>query len=151
MKDNKKYTPPVKRRSGFTLVEIMVVVVIIGLLATVVGISVRGQSAQAKITVTRTQIANIEQALELYHVNNGFFPTTEQGLGALVRRPATEPIPNNYPKGGYMKNLPKDGWNREFIYICPGEAGEYDIISLGADGREGGENDSADITNASGN
>ncbi|MDR3255220.1 MAG: type II secretion system major pseudopilin GspG [Synergistaceae bacterium] len=135
------------KRGGFTLVEIMVVVVIIGLLATIVALNVRDSGEEARRTTTRAQISNIEQALELYHLNNGFFPTTDQGLQALVEKATTPPAPNNFPRGGYMKQLPKDGWKRDFIYKCPGDRGEYDIISLGADGKEGGEEFNADITN----
>jgi general secretion pathway protein G len=136
-----------RKRKGFTLVEIMVVVVIIGLLAALVVPQLTGRADQAKVTTTRTQIAGIEQSLELYQLDNGAFPTTDQGLEALVEKPTAPPEPINYPRGGYMKKLPKDAWKREFIYICPGEKGEYDIISLGADGREGGEEVNADITN----
>jgi general secretion pathway protein G len=136
-----------KKRSGFTLVEIMVVVVIIGLLATVVAVNVGYQSNEARITTTRVSIASIESALELYHLNNGFYPTTDQGLKALLEKPSTPPVPNNYPKGGYVKKAPYDGWKRDFIYRCPGTKGEYDIISLGGDGAEGGEDANADISN----
>ncbi|MDR0648946.1 MAG: type II secretion system major pseudopilin GspG, partial [Synergistaceae bacterium] len=136
-----------KKRSGFTLVEIMVVVVIIGLLATVVAVNVSRQSDEARITTTRVSIASIENALELYHLNNGFYPTTDQGLKALVEKPSSAPVPNNYPKGGYVKKPPKDAWKRDFLYYCPGTKGEYDIISLGADGVEGGEDAGADISN----
>jgi general secretion pathway protein G len=127
----------------------MVVVVIIGLLAALVGPRVIGQSEAAKVTAAKTQIKSFEQALELFHLNNGFFPTTAQGLRALVEKPAIRPEPMNYQKGGYInaRSVPKDQWGNDFIYICPGENGDYDIISLGADGREGGTDAAADITN----
>ncbi|MDR3354650.1 MAG: type II secretion system major pseudopilin GspG [Synergistaceae bacterium] len=138
-----------KRRSGFTLVEIMVVVVIIGMLAAIIGPRLSDNTDQARITSTKTQITQIENVLQMFHINNGFFPTTEQGLRALIEKPTIPPEPKNFPRGGYMnsKSLPKDAWGNEFIYKCPGENGDYDIISLGADGKEGGEGKNADITN----
>ena len=138
---------PKRKRKGFTLVEIMVVVVIIGLLSALVVPRFIGQSDEAKVTTTRAQISSIESALELFHLNNGFFPTTDQGLMALVEKPTTPPEANNYPQGGYMKKLPQDAWKRDFIYTSPSEKGEYEIKSLGADGREGGDGATADITN----
>lgn len=139
-----------RRRSGFTLVEIMVVVVIIGMLAALVGPRLMGQTDEARITNTRVQIKNIEQALQLYQLHNGNFPTTAQGLDALVKAPTIPPVPRNYAKGGYLnaKSVPKDAWGNDFIYISPGENGtEYDIISYGRDGREGGSGVDADISN----
>ena len=138
-----------RKRSGFTLVEIMVVVVIIGMLAALVGPRLMGQSDEARITTTRTQIKNIEQALELFHLNNGFFPTTDQGLIALIQKPTMPPEPRNYPNGGYLnaKSVPKDAWGNDFIYLCPGDEGDYDVVSYGKDGREGGEGVNADISN----
>ncbi len=135
------------KRGGFTLVEIMVVVVIIGLLAALIGPRVIGQSETAKIKATQTQISQLTQALELYHLDNGFYPTTDQGLEALVEKPSTSPEPKNYAKGGYLqkKKLPKDGWGNDFIYICPGQHGDFDILSYGSDGKEGGEGGAADI------
>ena len=125
----------------------MVVVAIIGMLATLAVTKIMGNVATAKVTTTQTKIAQIEQALELYNLHNGFCPTTEQGLKALIEKPVTSPVPENYQKGGYLKEMPKDGWNREFIYICPGTKNEFDIISLGADGKEGGEDTNKDLTN----
>ena len=141
--------PAKNARRGFTLVEIMVVVVIIGMLAALVGPKVIGNTDQAKRTTTTTQIKNFEQALELYHLHNGFFPTTDQGLIALIEKPTMQPEPKNYAKGGYLKAkaVPKDPWGNDYVYLCPGREGEYDIISYGADGREGGEDGNADITN----
>ena len=136
-------------RRGFTLVEIMVVVVIIGLLAALVGPRLIGQSDAAKRTAARTQIKQFEQSLELFHLNNGFFPTTDQGLQALIEKPTMQPEPKNYQKGGYLnaKALPKDPWGNDYVYLCPGKDGDYDIVSYGADGREGGEETNKDITN----
>jgi general secretion pathway protein G len=137
------------KHGGFTLVEIMVVVVIIGMLAALVGPRLMGQTDEARITNTRVQIKNLEQTLELFHLQNGFFPTTDQGLIALIEKPTMPPIPRNYPNGGYLnaKSVPSDAWGNEFIYLCPGEQGDYDIISYGRDGNEGGEGVNADITN----
>jgi len=137
------------KKRGFTLVEIMVVVVIIGLLAALIGPRLVGQSEVAKITAAKTQIKNFEQSLELYHLNNGFFPTTNQGLDALITKPTMPPEPKNYQNGGYLRAraVPKDPWGSEYIYICPGENGDYDIISFGSDGKEGGQDGAADISN----
>ena len=135
------------KRRGFTLIEIMVVVVIIGLLSALVGPRLIGQSEEAKVKTTRTQISQLEQVLGLFHLDNGFYPTTEQGLAALVTRPTTPPEPLNYKKNGYMKKTPKDSWGREFIYECPGRHGDFDLLSYGADGQEGGEDSKADLTN----
>ena len=134
-----------KRHAGFTLIEIMIVVVIIGMLSALVGPRLIGQSDEAKIKTTKIQISQLEQVLGLFQLDNGFFPTTEQGLAALVKAPTLPPEPMNYKQGGYMKKVPKDAWGREFIYICPGQHGDFDIISYGSDGAEGGEGNAKDI------
>lgn len=139
--------PQLKKRRGFTLIEIMVVVVIIGLLSALVGPRLMGQSDEAKRKTTQTQISQLEQVLGLYYLDNGFYPTTQQGLQALLTAPSTPPEPLNYKKGGYMKKMPKDAWGREFIFVQPGEHGDFDIISYGADGQEGGDGANADIVN----
>lgn len=136
-----------KRRSGFTLVEILVVVVILGLLATLVIPRVVGRGEEAKRTATVVQIRALEQALDLYKLDNGFYPTTEQGLEALVSKPSGMPEPMNFRKDGYMKKVPVDPWGRPYVYRSPGEHGETDILSFGPDGAEGGEEDDRDITN----
>ena len=136
-----------KKRRGFTLIEIMVVVVIIGLLSALVGPRLIGQSEEAKKKTTFTQISQLDQVLGLFHLDNGFYPTTDQGLDALVKQPTSPPEAINYKKGGYMKKVPKDAWGRDFIYVCPGEHGDYDISSYGPDGQEGGEDKNKDITN----
>ena len=136
-----------KRRSGFTLVEILVVVVILGLLATLVIPRVIGRGEEAKRTATLVQIRALEQALDLYKLDNGFYPTTEQGLEALVSKPSGMPEPMNFRKDGYMKKVPVDPWGRPYVYRSPGEHGETDILSFGPDGAEGGEEDDRDITN----
>jgi general secretion pathway protein G len=136
-----------KRRSGFTLVEILVVVVILGLLATLVIPRVVGRGEEAKRTATLVQIRSLEQALDLYKLDNGFYPTTEQGLEALVAKPAGTPEPRNYRDDGYMKKVPMDPWGRPYVYRSPGEHGETDLFSFGPDGAEGGEGRNSDITN----
>jgi general secretion pathway protein G len=134
-------------RSGFTLIEIMVVVVILALLAALVGPKIMGRTDDAKIQTTKTQIRSLESALKLYKLDNGVYPTTEQGLNSLVTKPAVGVIPKNYKEGGYVesKNVPKDGWGNDFLYVSPGEHGDYDLYSYGADGVKGGEGKNADI------
>ena len=139
----------ISKKRGFTLVEIMVVVVIIGMLAALIGPRLMGQTDTAKITSARTQIKNFEQALELFYLNNGFFPTTEQGLTALISKPTMAPEPKNYQAGGYLraKSVPKDPWGNDYIYLSPGDNSEYDIISLGPVGGSSGQGGTERITN----
>ena len=125
------------KRSGFTLVEILVVVVILGMLAALVVPNIIGSTDEAKRTATSVQIGQIEQALDIYRLHNGFYPTTEQGLEALVTKPSSNPQPKKYQEGGYMKKIPMDPWGNPFIYRSPGEKGVIDIISCGPDGDEG--------------
>lgn len=132
-------------RAGFTLIEIMVVIVILGLLAALVVPKLIGRTEEAKKTQARVQIRSVEQALELFKLDNGFFPTTEQGLEALVRMPESGRTPKNYRKGGYLDRLPKDPWGNAYVYLSPGSHGDYDISSYGADGTQGGEGEDADI------
>ena len=136
-----------KRNSGFTLVEIMVVVVIIGLLAGIVGPMVWARLEEAKRTTARTQIKAFEQAIEIFRMHNGRYPTTQQGLEALVRKPTVAPIPNKYSPEGYIKEIPADPWGNPYIYRSPGEKNPYDIISTARTGEEGGEGLDADVTN----
>lgn len=136
-----------KRRSGFTLVEVLVVVVIIGMLAALVAPRVVGRGEEAKRTAAQVQIREIEQALDMYKLDSGMYPTTEQGLEALITKPTTSPEPRRWKEGGYLRKLPADPWGKEFIYRQPGDHGEFDLFSCGADGEEGGEGDGKDITN----
>ena len=138
----------VNNRKGFTLIEIMVVIVILALLAALVGPKLMGRTDDAKVTDARVQIKNIETALKLYKLDTGTYPSTEQGLGALVAKPTVGVIPKNYKDEGYLesKKVPKDPWSNDYLYISPGEHGDYDLYSFGADGVKGGEGKNADIT-----
>lgn len=135
-------------RDGFTLIEIMVVIVILAMLAALVGPKLMGRSDDAKVTDAKVQIKNMETALKLYKLDNGVYPTTEQGLIALVSKPTVGVIPKSYKEGGYLegKKVPKDPWQGDYIYVSPGEHGDYDLFSYGADGAKGGEGKNADIT-----
>ena len=135
-------------RGGFTLIEIMVVIVILAMLAAIVGPKLMGRTDDAKVTDARVQIKNIETALKLYKLDTGSYPSTEQGLGALVTKPTVGVIPNSYKDGGYLesKKMPKDPWGNDYLYVSPGEHGDYDLFSYGADGAKGGDGKNADIT-----
>ena len=135
------------KQQGFTLIEIIVVVVIIGILATFVAPKFMGKTDTARITKAKSDILSLESALDLYKLDNFTYPTTDQGLEALISVPSSDPIPTNWQKGGYIKKLQKDPWQRDYLYLSPGEHGELDIYSLGADGVEGGEDANADIGN----
>lgn len=134
-----------KRARGFTLIEIMVVVAILGILAALVVPKIMGRPDEARIVAARQDIAAIRQALNLYRLDNQRYPTTEQGLQALVEKPAFGPIPGNWKAGGYLERLPKDPWGAPYQYLNPGLRGEVDIYSLGADGATGGAGNDADI------
>lgn len=135
-----------KAQQGFTLIEIMVVMVILGLLVAVVAPNIMGRSDQAKVTVAETQLSNISNALDLYRLDNSRYPSTQQGLDALVRRPNGGPEPRNWNPDGYLKTVPQDPWGMDYQYISPGTNGAYDLYSLGSDGREGGDGDAADLS-----
>jgi general secretion pathway protein G len=135
------------RYHGFTLIELMVVIVILGILAGLIVPRIMGRPEQAKQVKARIQIESMSTALKLYKLDNGNYPTTEQGLQALVDQPASGTIPKNWRKGGYLEKgkVPKDPWGNDFIYLSPGIQDEFDIISYGADGAAGGEDKDADI------
>ena len=141
-KINKKFLA--HRHSGFTLIEIMVVVVILGLLAALVVPNIGSNVSEAQRTAARTQIGQLEQTLQMYHLHNGFYPSTQQGLEALVTQPTTSPVPKRYQQGGYMKKVPEDPWGNPYVYR--NQNGRPIIISYGPDGEEGGEGVNADIT-----
>ena len=134
-----------KRMAGFTLIEIMVVVVILGILAALIVPNIMDRPDMARVTRTRQDIRALQTALNLYRLDNYRYPTTDQGLEALVEQPAIEPLPPAYRKGGYLERMPKDAWGRPYLYLSPGRHGEVDISSLGADGQPGGEGVNADI------
>lgn len=133
--------------AGFTLVELMVVVVIIGLLATVVMINVLPSQDRAMREKVKADISTLEQALDTYRLENLTYPTTEQGLQALVEAPAGLARPDRYREGGYVRRLPDDPWGNAYQYAYPGQRGRFDVYSFGADGAPGGEGDDADIGN----
>ncbi len=137
-----------KNQKGFTLIEIMVVVIILGLLATIVLTNVMGREDEARINAAKAQIRSLEGALDGFKLDNGFYPATDQGLDALIKKPETGRIPTKWKEGGYLKpaRIPKDPWGTDYHYYSPGNEGrEYEIISYGADGEPGGEKKNADI------
>ena len=135
--------PPRRRQRGFTLIELMVVLAIIGVLAALIVPNVLGRADEARVTAARTDVGNLMQALKLYRLDNQRFPSAEQGLQALVTRPTVEPVPLNWKP--YIEKLPRDPWGRPYQYMNPGLQGEVDVLSLGADGQPGGEGFNADI------
>jgi general secretion pathway protein G len=130
---------------GFTLVEIMVVVVIIGILGALVVPKLLGRTGESRVVAAKTDIATLMQALKLYKLDNQRYPTTEQGLIALTTKPTSGPSANGWKEGGYVEKLPKDPWGNSYQYLSPGLHGEVDIFSFGADGQPNGEGDDADV------
>lgn len=132
---------------GFTLIELMVVIVILGILAGLIIPRIMGRPDEARRAKARMQIESLETALKLYRLDSGNYPTTEQGLQALVEQPSVGTLAKNWRQGGYLEKakVPKDPWDKDFVYISPGTHGDYDLSSLGADGEPGGEGKNKDV------
>jgi len=131
--------------SGFTLIELMVVIIILGILAGLIVPRIMEDPDKAKVVKAKLQIESFSAALKRYKLDNGDYPSTDQGLQALVEKPSVGKIPNRYPEKGYLPKIPKDPWGNDYVYICPGEHGDFDMISYAADGKEGGEGKDADV------
>ena len=136
-----------RSQQGFTLIEIMVVVVILGILAAIVVPRLLNEPEKARRTSAATQIRSLEEALGIFKLENGFYPSTEQGLQALVTKPTDGRIPAHYKEGGYIKKIPLDPWGQPYLYLNPGVHGDFDLFSYGPDGETGGEGENADIAN----
>ena len=132
---------------GFTLIELMVVLVILGVLAALIAPKLMDRPDEARKIAAKQDIAMLVQALKLYRLDNMRYPTTEQTLQALVAKPSLNPVPQNWKAGGYLDRLPKDPWGHPYLYLSPGRNGDIDVVSLGADGQPGGEGNDADIGN----
>lgn len=144
--DMKRETTYIKTNKGFSLIEIMVVLAIMGLLAAIVAPNVMNALSQGKEKKVRADFTQLETALKMYKMDNGFYPTSDQGLEALVTAPTGSPEPRSYPAEGYMPRLPQDPWKFDYVYLSPGNGRPYDIYTLGADGLEGGEEEAADVS-----
>jgi len=131
--------------SGFTLIELMVVIIILGILAGLIVPRIMEDPDKAKVVKAKLQIESFSAALKRYKLDNGDYPSTDQGLQALVEKPSIGKIPVRYPEKGYFPKVPKDPWGSDYVYFCPGEHGDFDIISYGGDGKEGGEGKDADV------
>lgn len=133
------------KQKGFSLIEIMVVVVILGILASIVVPKIISRPDEARVVKAKQDVLAIQNALDLYKLDNGFYPGTEQGLMALVEKPTSSPTPRDWKP--YLKSLPKDPWGRDYLYLNPGQHGEFDVFTLGADGQPGGSGINAEIGN----
>lgn len=136
---------PRSRDAGVTLIEMMVVLVMISVVAAIIVPNVIGRPDEARASVAQTDLRSIASALELYRLDNRTYPTTGQGLAALVEQPVSPPLPRNWAQGGYLTAFPQDPWGNPYVYQSPGTAGGFDLVSLGADGTAGGEGTSSDI------
>ncbi|HYA02709.1 MAG TPA: type II secretion system major pseudopilin GspG [Syntrophobacteria bacterium] len=131
--------------SGFTLIELMVVIIILGILAGLIIPRIMEDPEKAKVVKAKLQIESFSAAVKRYKLDNGDYPSTDQGLQALVEKPSVGKIPARYPEKGYLSKIPQDPWGNDYVYVCPGEHGDFDIIAYGADGKEGGEGKDADV------
>lgn len=147
--DNQTISSAIRGQAGFSFIELMVVVIILGILAGAIVPRYMDKTDKAKAVKAKVDIGAIETSLKMYKLDNDVYPTTEQGLAALIEKPSTEPIPRNWNEKGYFEKqrIPKDPWGREYMYLSPGIHGDYDIISYGADGASGGEGINQDIVN----
>ncbi|AMC33954.1 type II secretion system major pseudopilin GspG [Iodobacter arcticus] len=134
-----------RKQGGFTLIEILVVITILAILGALVVPKIMNRPNEARVVAAKQDIRSVVQALKLYKLDNGRYPSTEQGLKALVEKPSAAPVPNNWKTGGYLEKLPKDPWGSDYLYLSPGIKGEIDVMSYGADGQQGGEETDADI------
>ena len=132
-------------QAGFTLIEVMIVIVIMGIMASLIVPKIMGRPDEARVVASKQDIASILQALELYKLDNQRLPSTEQGLQALVTKPSSPPVPSNWKSDGYLDRLPKDPWGNPYQYLSPGLNGDIDVFSFGSDGAIGGEGNDADI------
>lgn len=137
---------PVTRQSGFTLIEVMVVIVILGILSALVVPNILGRAGDARVQAAKSDMAAISQALDMYKLDNSVYPTSDQGLEALVTKPSGSPEPRNWNPSGYLKKMPQDPWHRDYQYMSPADGAAFEIRTLGADGREGGEGEDQDLS-----
>lgn len=138
-------------RDGFTLIEILVVVLIVTILASIVGVNLLHKPGEARVSAARMQLQQLKTAVQLYRAEQGRVPTQEQGLEALVNRPTREPVPSTYPEGGYLdsREVPLDPWKNQYLYLVPGRRNEpFEIISYGSDGEPGGSGEAADLSSS---
>ncbi|MDF1623325.1 MAG: type II secretion system major pseudopilin GspG [Pseudohongiella nitratireducens] len=136
-----------RQSAGFSLIEIMVVLVIMGLLISILAPNVLGRADEARVQKVFADFSAIETSLRMYRLDNYDYPTSEQGLSALIERPTMEPVPANWKSDGYLESLPVDPWGREYLYLSPGQQGAVDIFTYGADGVRGGEGQNSDYGN----
>nr|WP_320017516.1 type II secretion system major pseudopilin GspG [uncultured Desulfobacter sp.] len=145
----RQHSRQIRNQAGFSFIELMVVVIILGILAGAIVPRYMDKADKAKVVKAQVDIASIETSLKMYKLDNGFYPTTEQGLLALIEEPTTDPVPRSWNENGYFekKRVPKDPWGNEYVYLSPGVHGTFDLISYGADSESGGEGINADVTN----